>query len=130
LREFSVSFPFFPWLPPIKPFNRWGTADGQTRQIDWYVAYNQVKHDRETNFRRANLGNAFNAVTACAVMMWAQFGHPNYFGQHSELRYFFHLEAGPGWAPSDAYTLPYEGHSTGWTAVPYDFAREQKDSCS
>jgi hypothetical protein len=124
LPEFSVSFPFFPWLPSVRPFEHWGTTGEPTREIDWYAAYNQVKHDRESYFSRASLGNAFNAVTGCMIMMWAQFGNSNYFGLRSELGYFFRLEASPSWSPSDVYTFPHESHAVGWEAVSYNFAED------
>jgi hypothetical protein len=119
LSEYSVRFPFYPWLPPLRPFQNWGVGDAPTREIDWYAAYNEVKHDRQARFSRATLANAFNAVTACAVMMWAQFGNGGYFGEHAELRYFFKLETPPTWTPADAYIHPYE--TSGWVARTYDF---------
>ena len=39
-----------------------------------YAAYNEVKHDREVNFKRATLRHAIEAVAACVVMLAAQFG--------------------------------------------------------
>jgi hypothetical protein len=124
LPEFVISFPFFPWIKPFKPFEKWGATEEPTKEIEWYDAYNEVKHDREGNFARATLRNAFHAVSACAIMMWAQFGHPNYFGEHSELRGFFHLSSGPKWSPSELYTFPYQGHASDWVPVPFNFSHE------
>lgn len=121
LPEFSVSFPFYPWLSVITPFEKWGSTGSPTEEIEWYGAYNEVKHDRESNFQKATLANAFHAVTACAVMMWAQFGHSNYFGQHSELRAFFQLAKSPKWNPSEVYTFPYGEMHSDWSPKQYDF---------
>lgn len=112
LSEYAISFPFYPWLEPIKPFESWGTTGQPTKEINWYDDYHAVKHDREQNFARATVSNAFNAVAACAVMMCAQFGSHDGFGHHSELRYFFELTVAPNWPPSDVYIFPYSKDAT------------------
>ena len=45
----------------------------KTKQ-NWYWEYNQVKHNRESNFNYANLGNCINAVAAILVLLYSQFG--------------------------------------------------------
>ena len=57
------------WRPTpryVKPFLDWSTA---TPPLHWYDAYNQVKHNRNTNFPRANLGNALSAVAGLFVIL-------------------------------------------------------------
>jgi hypothetical protein len=117
LSEYSISFPFYPWISPIRPFEKWGTTGQPTRELDWYDSYNTVKHDREKNFKKATLENAFKAVSACAVMMLAQFGDPNHIEPRSELQYFFQPKDVPRWPPSEVYSFPFD-HS-GW--VPQKF---------
>lgn len=121
LPEFSVSFRFYPWLSPIKPFGKWGSTNSPTAELEWYQAYHQVKHDREANFEKATLGNAFHAVTACAVMLWAQFGEPDGFGLRIELRNFFRLAAVPKWEPSQFYVFQSGANANRWSAKPYNF---------
>ena len=75
LNEYAVSLPSFPWLDPIRPFEHWGTSGRPTEEIPWFADYHAVKHDRESEFRRATLANAFCAVSACAIMMAAEYGH-------------------------------------------------------
>ena len=85
LGEYAVAFPQHPWLAPLSPFQGWGSSNRPTADLQWYDAYNAVKHDREENFSRATLRHAFEAVTACAIMMVAQFGYHGGLGQQSEL---------------------------------------------
>jgi hypothetical protein len=50
------------WQPRIayvKPFDGWSTA---TLPVAWYSAYNKVKHNRNTEFARANLENVRCAI--------------------------------------------------------------------
>ena len=58
-------------------------------------------------FERATLCHAFEAVTASAIMVAAQFGLPEGLGQRSELQAFFHVSAFPAWPPSEVYIYPY-----------------------
>lgn len=60
----------------FSPFWRWD-GNASTQSIWWYDAYNGIKHDRELNFKQANLGNAINAVMAFAVLLIAQYGYRN-----------------------------------------------------
>jgi hypothetical protein len=126
LDEYSVSFPTYPWLDPLRPFENWN-KDRPTGSLIWYDAYNAVKHDREGQFERATLSSAFEAVAACAVLLVAQFSlHPD--GWHfSDSHRFFNFNSTPKWGASDVYTYPYEqdwadGHVT-WTAVQYPFKK-------
>lgn len=41
---------------------------------DWYVAYNEVKHNREKCLEQANLENCMNAVAGILVLLYSQFG--------------------------------------------------------
>ena len=65
LHEYTADFPNYPWLAPIRPFAGWGRTGGGFG-LEWYDAYNAVKHNREAEFKRATLSHAFDAVTAFA----------------------------------------------------------------
>ena len=54
-------------LVPFANFSR-GKSPG------WYSAYNRVKHNREINFKEANLNNCMNAVAGILVLLYSQFG--------------------------------------------------------
>jgi len=107
LDQYSVGFRHFPWLPPIRPFAGWET-DRATRSLGWYDAYNGVKHNREQEFERASLGNAFAAVSSVAVMLAAQFTASIGLGGRSELSDFFTFIEEPTWAPGESYVDFFE----------------------
>ena len=111
LGNYAIEFPSFPWLAPIRPFDRWGTCSNPSRELGWYAAYNAVKHNREHEFRHATLRNVFDAVSGCVIMMVAQFGSILGLGRNTELESFFHLSSSPFWPLSHAY-LPSFGETT------------------
>jgi hypothetical protein len=117
LRQYAVTFPQYPWLEPFAPFKDWD-CDRATGSLAWYDAYNATKHDRERAFARGSLKQAFDAVSACAIMMAAQFGEA---GQ---------LQAGDGGAPAvwqlfvfepgEHYVPPFKSPGR-WRAQAYRF---------
>lgn len=104
LGDYAIDFPFYPWLPPMRPFENWVPSGRPTKDLKWYDAYNAVKHDRETQFELSTLENAFLAVSGVVVMMAAQFGSVYGLRQRSRLTDFFRLNAAPTWHPSEVYT--------------------------
>lgn len=102
LDGYEVTFPSLPWLEPIRPFAGW-SAQAATGSLEWYDAYNGVKHNRELEFPRANLANAFLAVSAVVVMLAAQFSRSLALGGQSELSAFFRFSERPEWHPGDLY---------------------------
>jgi hypothetical protein len=102
LRDFAVSFPAFPSLEPMRPFENWGLTDKPTADLTWYADYNAVKHNREEEFERANLLCAFQALSAVAVMLVAQYGKWG-LGHQTELSQFFIMRDVPEWPQSDVY---------------------------
>lgn len=121
LDKYSLRYPYFPWLNTRRPFHGWD-ADAPTKSLSWYDAYNSVKHDREKNFTRATLGHAFDAVSACAVMMLAQYGYGIIGWDESEPARFFSIDERPAWSPSDVYIID-DTDSDAITPIPYPFAR-------
>lgn len=120
LEEYGVRFSEFPWLGPTHPFKGWGNTAGPTKSLTWYSAYNAVKHDRENQFEQATLGNAFNAVSACFIMILAQYGDLSHsFGGSWVERSFFSLSNRPQWSNSDVYIHPFE--SKEWKSVSFPF---------
>jgi hypothetical protein len=106
LDEYAVTFPNYPWLAAFKPYGGWNT-DNPTCSLGWYDAYNAVKHDRQTQFGRATLRRVFEAISACVVMMAAQFGSDEGLGQGSDLRSSFHLSGIRDWLFSQYYIPPF-----------------------
>jgi hypothetical protein len=62
LNEYEVALTYYPWLDPIKPFKEWCNKR-PTKSLEWYEAYNRVKHNREEMFGDATLNRAIQAVT-------------------------------------------------------------------
>jgi hypothetical protein len=121
LDEYEVKFPSYPWLRGLQPYKGWGSTGKPTQELKWYEPYNAVKHNREAEFERATLRNVFEAISACVIMMAAQFGSRDGILPRSEVQSFFHFSALPAWCPSDVYIFPYGDPSQDWSAVPFSF---------
>lgn len=121
LGEYAISLPYYPWLDPLRPFENWDAAGKPTKDLEWYDAYNAVKHNRVDNFDQAKLIYVFQAVSACAIMLCAQFGKREAFRWRTEFGYFFQFAAVPKFDPSEAYIGPYEGSASVWSPTPYPF---------
>jgi hypothetical protein len=120
LDEYAIRLPFYPWLAPIKPFHGWSDT-APTKSLGWYDAYNAVKHDRETLFERGTLYHAIEAVCACAVISFAQFGM-SAFHDSRQLMTFFHRALVPKWDVTEVYVVwRAKGSTRAYTPVPYPF---------
>lgn len=108
LSEYSVEFPYYPWIPAIRPFDNWhlGTQT-PTKDLKWYNAYNKVKHDRESNFKQASLGHAFEAMAGFFVMLCGQYGWDFALAGEAASRAFFRLNNYPQWSYSEYYVPPF-----------------------
>lgn len=117
LTEYSIYFRPYPWLEPMRPFERW--HDGAPSQsIPWYFAYNETKHDRENKFSEATLEHAFHAVAACVVMLHAQFGNL----QGSRADHSVVVLGRPTWTLADCYIPSNQiGQTTSPKAICYKF---------
>jgi hypothetical protein len=98
LIEYQVTFRDFPGLQPIQPFAGWSKEE-PTRSLGWYDAYHGVKHNRESEFQRGTLRHAFEAVSACIVLLVAQFGP---VALNAELSNAVGLTA-PDWSVEEMY---------------------------
>lgn len=109
LFEYSVTLPFYPWLSKIQPFKGWN-KDKPTQSLDWYDSYNKIKHDREENFEQAKLLYVINAICACHILLFAQYG-VSILNQRREIPAFFNIVDFPNWDFIEVYTYPYKhGH--------------------
>jgi hypothetical protein len=121
LDQFAVEFPSYPWLARFRPFDGWGSTNKPTQELAWYDTYNAAKHDRETAFERATLERVFEAISACVVMVVAQFGAEAGLGVRSELSSYFHLVETPEWPYEDLYIYPYGTDPPHWRPINYAF---------
>ena len=58
----------------FNPFSDWR----ENKSLFWYKAYNQSKHDRQNNFKKANFENLMNAVSALLILLSSQFKRENF----------------------------------------------------
>lgn len=68
------------WFPePIefKPFVNWSSESYSP--LDWYQAYNNVKHNRTEKFSDANLNNVLKAIGGLFVILHSQYGRNAYY---------------------------------------------------
>ena len=49
----------------VHPFAEWDNSGGR---IEWWNAYQDIKHHRDSNFEKANLSNTLNALCALLVL--------------------------------------------------------------
>lgn len=57
-----------------KPFFNWSSGGS----LPWYQAYNSTKHDRHSNFEKANFRNLIDAVCGLSAIMASQFWHHDF----------------------------------------------------
>jgi hypothetical protein len=63
----------------IQPFGDWATG----QPLGWYSSYNQVKHNRSTDFKEANFQNLISALSGLSLVNFKVFGHDFFtFYQH------------------------------------------------
>ena len=76
LSKYEVTFPFWRKLDgsmsslEMIPFESFQLGNSP----EWYVSYNNVKHNRDSKFENASLKNCMNAVAAILVLLYSQFG--------------------------------------------------------
>lgn len=61
----------------VEPFSGWCEME-KAGDLPWWLAYNKVKHNRSTEFKKANLENLTNALAALYVIEMSlvrQIGH-------------------------------------------------------
>ena len=79
----------------------------QSYGVKFAATYNGVKHDRDSNFHKASLDNAFDALTAFFIMLCAQYGWDFALTGDAAARAFFCLKTSPQWSPSEYYIPAY-----------------------
>lgn len=115
LDQYKVKLEYFPRLDAFSPFNKWSEED-PTKTLTWYNDYHAVKHDRENDFNKSTLTNAINAISAIAILFYAQFGEQqDYWREH--IGGFFNIIEKPNWSIEEKYIPPIKGAD--WEANKY-----------
>jgi hypothetical protein len=101
----------------MAPFLSWKSSGPLT----WYQAYNQSKHSRHAEFRKANLENLLNAVAALVVLLSSQFRNQDFTPRSDVLTTnperpregepaigeFFYVEYPSDWAEIELYSFDW-----------------------
>lgn len=117
LNEYTLSLSRVEELGDFKPFFKWN-SNNPTGSLSWYLDYNNVKHDRESNFSKANLTNAIDSIMALAALMVSQFGYRNELW-HEKVGKIIKIKTEPQWNIRELYIPRREGEE--FTPVDYPF---------
>lgn len=119
LSEYEIKINNYPCLPYFTPFKNW-YEDNPTKSLQWFDAYNSIKHDRWENLSRATISNMLEALVACAIIYHAQYGRlPKSYG-----RIDFRRTNKPKWSLEKNYIPPLKPGGYGpekWKAIKYEF---------
>ncbi|WP_152526905.1 hypothetical protein [Pseudogulbenkiania ferrooxidans] len=102
LDKWSALLKDYEHLETFTPFKYW-SASNPTSSLEWYDAYNAVKHDREGNFERANLKNLLNAMAAMHILLCAQWGPQTFYFLNANRYSPFHTNSVPDFSLADLY---------------------------
>ncbi|MDH6168131.1 hypothetical protein M2282_003282 [Variovorax boronicumulans] len=114
-----------------KPFAKW--HDGVS--LPWYKAYNESKHDRHANFKRATFEHALDAIGGCAIILAAQFRGEDFNsltsyrtleggrdGWVDAIGRFFQIKYADDWPVAERYEFKWsdlEGEADPFVNFPY-----------
>lgn len=98
LGDFEVSLTQYPNLKIFRPFANWIT-DEPTKSLQWYNAYNAVKHNRSDNISDANLEHLLDAISAIHILLESQYGKGIFerWNSLTEDRSIYKTTARPTW---------------------------------
>lgn len=75
LSYYSVKLPIWNGEKHTRtPFEPWNNGNG----LSWYQAYNKTKHNRHTEFVKANFKNLTDAICALTILISAQFRNEDF----------------------------------------------------
>ena len=84
LSQYLVRFPNWRGIfGQRQPFLPW--SDVNNTKLNWYDAYNSIKHDKSSNFRNATFENVIDAFSALVITISSQFGTDDFSLKTPEL---------------------------------------------
>lgn len=84
LSEYSVKLDIWSSGKKIfQPFKDWKNS----HTLKWYKAYNNVKHDRQNNFKDASLENLLNSIAGLLCILYSQFSYSAFFTYNQLMMY-------------------------------------------
>jgi len=101
----------------FEPFVEWNTSES----LSLYQSYNKSKHDRQNQFKEANLKNTLNAIGGLLVLLSSQFRTEDFSPQQSVLSIntdsyyqtepalggFFHIQFPNDWPEDEKYNFDW-----------------------
>lgn len=118
LNEYAVKvFPYAD-ITEHRPFSNW-SIDKPTQSLEWYSAYQATKHDRENKFIEANLNSSLEAVAACAILIFAQYG--GFPIKDPFIENLFHFIQRPKWLSLKSYSNETISIDDKWEPVNFNF---------
>lgn len=122
LSEYKVTLET--WNPKpivLHPFKTWKS----THTLEWYSAYNTVKHNRFKEYEKASLNNVINAIAGVYAILYSQIGYLAITGIPRKNNWSFYMSDDDGncspvinnsiftieqpkWAKSDKYDFNWQ----------------------
>lgn len=121
LSSYKVSIPIWDGTQStFEPFANWA-GNATNAELSWYQAYNSSKHDRKSEFKKANFSNLLNAVAGLLVLLSSQFRTENlapgstalalegydYYSGEPALGEFFRIEFPNDWSEEEKYNFDW-----------------------
>jgi hypothetical protein len=117
LNEYRVLLGQYPNLKKFEPFSNWNTQS-TTQSLEWYDAYNSVKHNRGGSLKNANFKHLLDAIAAIHILLEAQYGKNifNRLRQYKDAKSVFESINRPNWSSSEISAPIFNGYEidTNW----------------
>lgn len=81
LTKYKISLVGYAKPYKCSPFEKWNEKE-PAKSLDWYDAYNKIKHNREDNFHFATLENCINAIAANLIMFAVRFSPTTLYNEN------------------------------------------------
>lgn len=125
LNEYKVILGQYPNLKVFEPFANWNSASA-TQTLEWYDAYNSVKHNRGGSLEKANFKHLLDAIAAIHILLEAQYGKNVFhkWTQYKEAKSVFETVSRPCWNPSEISVPIFSGYrlNANWIGAMQYFA--------
>ena len=111
LNEYKVVLGQYPNLKIFQPFENWNNQS-PTQTLEWYDAYNSVKHNRGGSLKNANFKNLLDAIAAIHILLEAQYGKNVFhkWTQYKEAKSIFESVSRPEWNPAEISVPIFAGY--------------------
>jgi hypothetical protein len=115
LSDYQIRFTNYPDIPVLSPFSNWNIKN-TTSSLEWYANYNAIKHDRENNFSKGKLVDLLNSISACYVLIIAQYGNLQII--KDRIKNYWQIETAPAWDITEKLIKPYKDNP--WKLEKYN----------